>query len=239
MRYLSKAEKERQRLQSERQRWIRLVEAINFITSKKSCDQREAVDDLFAAIADNNVKARLGNWSSDPDSLDGFNLASPYDFQGEIKVCLDPPGYVRLDSQAAKIKYPIGDINGYAKVEIVAGPVVNIDFDPQKDGPIPDVNTSDYSPLLVSRDDFQKWPFAAEKEPRTAHGMPPGSGSYEKSDAPLVAEMHKLIESGEANSPTNAAWQLVKEAAGKNTTDESKVARLVRHYKDLHLSKRK
>jgi hypothetical protein len=51
--------------------------------------------------------------------------------------------------------------------------------------------------------------------------------------------MHKLIESGEANSLTNAAWQLVKEAAGKNTTDESKVARLVRHYKDLHPSKRK
>ena len=62
MRYVSKAEKERQRQQSERQRWMTLVEAINSITSKESCDQREAVDDLFRAIVDNNVKARLGNW---------------------------------------------------------------------------------------------------------------------------------------------------------------------------------
>ena len=50
MRYVSKAEKERQR-------WMTLVEAINSITSKE-CDQREAVNDLFRAIADNNVKAR-------------------------------------------------------------------------------------------------------------------------------------------------------------------------------------
>src|SRR5450756_2900618 len=111
MRYVSKVEKERLR-------WMTLVEAINSITSKE-CDQREAVDDLFRAIVDNNVKARLGNWSSDPDSRGGFNLASRYDFQGKIKVCLDGPGYIRLDSQPAKIKYPIGDINGYAKVEIV------------------------------------------------------------------------------------------------------------------------
>ena len=157
MRYVSKAEKERQR-------WMTLVEAINSITSKRSCDQREAVDDLFRAIADNNVKARLGNWSSGPDSLDGFNVASPYDFQGKIKVCLDAPGYVRLDSKAAKTKYPIGHNSSYAKVEIVAGPVVDIDFDPKKDGPIPDVNTSDYRPLMVSRDEMQKWLFLSDEE---------------------------------------------------------------------------
>jgi hypothetical protein len=104
MRYVSKAEKERQR-------WMTLVEAINSITSKRSCDQREAVDDLFRAIADNNVKARLGNWSSDPDSLADFTKASPYDFQGKIKVWLDAPGYVRLDSKAAKTKYPIGHLS--------------------------------------------------------------------------------------------------------------------------------
>src|ERR1019366_9395171 len=165
MRYVSKAEKERQR-------WMTLVEAINSITSKRSCDQREAVDDLFRVIADNNVKARLGNWSSGPDSLDGFNVASPYDFQGKIKVCLDAPGCVRLDSRAAKTKYPIGHNSSYAKVEIVDGPVVDIDFDIEKDVPIPDVNTSDYRPLLVSRDDIQKWPFVSDEEPNQALSAP-------------------------------------------------------------------
>jgi hypothetical protein len=157
MRYVSKAEKERQR-------WMTLVEAINSITSKRSCDQREAVDDLFRVIADNNVRVLLGNWSSDPDSLDEFNVASPYDFQGKIKVRLDAPGYVMLDSRAAKTKYPIGHLSSYAKVEIVDGPVVDIDFDIEKDGPIPDVNTSDYRQLMVSRDEMQKWLFVSDEE---------------------------------------------------------------------------
>jgi hypothetical protein len=110
MRYVSKAEKERQR-------WMTLVEAIKYIASKEKCDERKVVNDLFRAIADNRVKTRLGNWSSDPDSLDGFNVASRYEFQGEIKVCLNAPGYVRLESQASKTKYPIGHISSYAKVE--------------------------------------------------------------------------------------------------------------------------
>src|ERR1019366_2369618 len=164
MRYVSKVEKERQR-------WMTLVEAINSITSKE-CDQREAVNDLFRAIADNNVKARLGNWSSDPDSLDGFNVALRYDFQGKIKVRLDAPGYVMLDSRAAKTKYPIGHLSSYAKVEIVDGPVVDIDFDIEKDVPIPDVNRSDYRPLLVSRDEMQKWLFVSDEEPNQALSAP-------------------------------------------------------------------
>ena len=165
MRYVSKAEKERQR-------WMTLVEAIKYITSKESYDQRAAVNDPFRAIADINVKVRLGNWSSDLDSFDGFKAASRYDFQGEIKVCLNAPGNVRLDSRATKTKYPIGHNSSYAKVEIVDGPVVDIDFDIEKDVPIPDVNTSDYRPLLVSRDDIQKWPFVSDEEPNQALSAP-------------------------------------------------------------------
>ena len=155
-----------------RQRWMTLVEAIKYITSKESCDQREAVDNLFWAIANNNVRVLLGNWSSDPDSLDGFNVASRYEFQGEIKVCLNAPGYVRLDSQATKTKYPTGHIYGYPKVEIVAGPVVDIVFDFDQDTPIPDVNKRDFWPLLVSRDDIQKWPFLSDEEPHQALSAP-------------------------------------------------------------------
>jgi hypothetical protein len=257
MRYVSKAEKERQRQQSERQRWMTLVEAINSITSKESCDQREAVDDLFRAIVDNNVKARLGNWSSDPDSLGGFNVASRYDFQGKIKVCLDGPGYIRLDSQPAKIKYPIGDINGYAKVEIVDGPVVDIDFDIEKDVPIPDVNTSDYRPLLVSRDDLQKWPFVSDEEShqdlsapaqiletadntralgsskRPNLGRPRGSGSWASADEPLLTEMQELIESGKSKSPNDAALKVASRASGDGTI-ESKSSRLAKRYRDKY-----
>jgi hypothetical protein len=187
MRYVSKAEKERQR-------WMTLVEAIKYITSKESCDQREAVDDLFRVIADNNVKARLGNWSSGPDSLDGFNVASPYDFQGKIKVCLDAPGCVRLDSRAAKTKYPIGHLSSYAKVEIVDGPVVDIDFDIEKDVPIPDVNRSDYRPLLVSRDEMQKWLFVSAEEPDQPHPAP--------MQIPEIADK-TLSHSGAAGRPTS------------------------------------
>ena len=187
MRYVSKAEKARQR-------WMTLVEAINSITSKRSCDQREAVDDLFRAIADNNVKARLGNWSSGPDSLDGFNVASPYDFQGKIKVCLDAPGYVRLDSKATKTKCPIGQNSSYAKVEIVDGPVVDIDFGLEKDVPIPDVNRSDYRPLLVSRDEMQKWLFVSAEEPDQPHPAP--------TQIPEIADK-TLSHSGAAGRPTS------------------------------------
>jgi hypothetical protein len=186
MRYVSKVEKERQR-------WMTVVEAINSITSKE-CDQREAVNDLFRAIADNNVKARLGNWSSDPNSLDDFTKASPYDFQGEIKVRLDAPGYVRLDSKAAKTKYPIGHIHSYAKVEIVDGPVVDIDFDIEKDGPIPDVNRSDYRPLLVSRDEMQKWLFVSAEEPDQPHPAP--------TQIPEIADK-TLSHSGAPGRPTS------------------------------------
>src|SRR5665811_678528 len=250
MRYVSKAEKERQR-------WMTLVEAVNSITSKKSCDQREAVDDLFRAITDDNVKARLGNWSSDPDSLDDFTKASPYDFQGKIKVRLDAPGYVRLDSKAAKTKYPIGHNSSYAKVEIVAGPVVDIDFDPEKDVPIPDVNTSDDRPLMVSRDDIQKWLFVSVEESDQSHpapvqiletpdntpalgsskqpnlGRPRGSGSWASADEPLLIKMQKLIESGKSKSLNDAALKVAGRAKGAGNF-ESKRSRLAKSYRANH-----
>jgi hypothetical protein len=250
MRYVSKAEKERQR-------WMTLVKAIKFIASKEKCDEREAVDDLFRAIADNNVSVLLGKWFSDPDSLDDFTKASRYEFQGEIKACLDAPGYVMLDSQPAKIKYPIGDINGYAKVEIVDGPVVDIDFDIEKDVPIPDVNTSDYRPLLVSRDDLQKWPFVSDEEShqdlsapaqiletadntralgsskRPNLGRPRGSGSWASADEPLLTEMQELIESGKSKSPNDAALKVASRASGDGTI-ESKSSRLAKRYRDKY-----
>jgi hypothetical protein len=216
MRYVSKAEKERQR-------WMTLVEAIKYITSKESCDQRETVNDLFRVIADNRVKTLLGGPLSHPDSLDGFNVASRYEFQGKIKVCLNAPGYVRLDTRATKTKYPIGHISSYAKLEIVDGPVVDI-YD-QDDGPIPDVNTSDYWPLLVSRDDIQKWPFVSDKEPHQAPSGPTqipeiSDKTLSHSGAPgrpsskhlVELELTRRIESGQELAES-------KEAEAKSLSD--------------------
>jgi hypothetical protein len=211
MRYVSKAGKERQR-------WMTLVEAINSITSKNSCDQREAVDDLFWKIADDNMSVLLGRWFSDPDSLGDFTEASRYDFQGEIKVCLDAPGYVRLDSKAGKTKYPIGHINSYAKVEIIAGPVVDIDFDLEKDGPIPDVNRSYFWPLLVSRDAIQKWPFVPEKGPDQSHSAP--------TQIPEIPDK-TLSHSGAAGRPTSrhlVEGELMRRLASDEPLADSKKA---------------
>jgi hypothetical protein len=81
-----------------------------------------------------------------------------------------PSSHNILQSQSCLLAKNRFSVNGLAvvhgRLEIVDGPVVDIDFD--QDGPIPDVNTSDYRPLLVSRDDIQKWPFVSDEEPNQA-----------------------------------------------------------------------
>ena len=61
-----------------------------------------------------------------------------------------------------------------------------------------------------------------------------GTFSYEKQDAPLIAEMHRLIESGTKPNPHRAAWAIVDKAAGRFDAPVSKVARLCAGYKKAH-----
>ena len=61
-----------------------------------------------------------------------------------------------------------------------------------------------------------------------------GTFSYEKQDAPLIAEMRRLIESGTALSPHKAAWAVVDRAAGRSDGPVSRVARLCAGYKKAH-----
>jgi len=58
--------------------------------------------------------------------------------------------------------------------------------------------------------------------------------SYAKEDALLIAEMHRLIESGMMPSPHKAAWAVVDRAAGRKDGPVSKVARLCAGYKKTH-----
>jgi hypothetical protein len=56
---------------------------------------------------------------------------------------------------------------------------------------------------------------------------------YRSLDAPLVAEMHELIEGGEARSAEDAARAVVNRAAGGGQED-SRVKRLALRYREQH-----
>ncbi len=56
---------------------------------------------------------------------------------------------------------------------------------------------------------------------------------YRQLDAILVQEMHRMIEGSEARSRTDAARAICKRAKG-NSTDASKVTRLVKHYRETY-----
>jgi hypothetical protein len=80
-------------------------------------------------------------------------------------------------------------------------------------------------PLSASATDARR-PKGANKRPR---GRPPGRGLAEP-DEPYVAELRKLIASGQYSGPNAAAWQIVrKDGSGVpgNAQPESKVKRLV------------
>jgi hypothetical protein len=66
--------------------------------------------------------------------------------------------------------------------------------------------------------------------PRNKIGRPPGAGSLESLDKPLVEKMHELKSATPSLSATQAAYKVVGEAAGGGT-DESKVKRLTARYK--------
>ncbi len=64
-------------------------------------------------------------------------------------------------------------------------------------------------------------------------GRTPGSGSYQKADAPLIKEMKRMIDSAEAKSVNDAAWCVASRAKGSGTV-ESKQARLARGFRRIY-----
>lgn len=63
-----------------------------------------------------------------------------------------------------------------------------------------------------------------------ARGRKPGEGSYAKVDAPLLAEMSRLLDEGKVASPEEAARQVAPRALGGGTL-ESKTERLAKRFR--------
>jgi hypothetical protein len=116
MPYVTKAAKKikekQERDRTERQHWMTLVEAIGDIKAKEHCGDQQALEDLFCAIVDENVRALSGGIRYKENSLGGYVRLSPNDLQREIKVCLDAPGFIDvehyydLDPKDRKYDYP-------------------------------------------------------------------------------------------------------------------------------------
>jgi hypothetical protein len=73
-------------------------------------------------------------------------------------------------------------------------------------------------------------PATSSAKPTAPRGRPPGSGLF--NDAPLLAEMARLIEEDPQKTPHSAAWSVVDKADGGGD-DQSKIRRLMRKYKEM------
>ncbi len=261
MRYVPEADKKREqqraRDRAERLRWMTLVEAVKYIKDKQCCNDHEAVEDLLRAIVDGKVRALSGDISYQENTVSGYHLLSKGDLQGEVKVSLDGPGYFYLppSKTAQAFEYPV--------VTIVAGRIDKVVYPksyPASPPVVPKVDELLYEPVLVSREDLEKWPLASTEEPaettassgevaatllpdaastpKRKRGRPKGTGSWEAADAPLVDEMDDLLKARKAKSPTDAARQLAGKAQGEGSP-ESKITRLRKRYSNQYLSERK
>ena len=75
------------------------------------------------------------------------------------------------------------------------------------------------------------WAQSRAAAPAAAKRSAPFRIDYRELDAPLVAEMHKMIGDGRATGRTDAARAVVGRAVGTGS-DASKITRLIRHYND-------
>jgi hypothetical protein len=93
----------------------------------------------------------------------------------------------------------------------------------------------EYQPIFLSRHEFEQW-FHKTFGPQKRRGRKPGSGSMEAADEPFLLEMDRLIKSGSAKSPEDAARQVAKGARG--ASPESTMTRLAKRYRKKFSSER-
>jgi hypothetical protein len=92
-------------------------------------------------------------------------------------------------------------------------------------------------PVFFRRDEFDHWFDATFGDKKLQkRGRPPGSGSLERADEPLLQEMHQLIETRFAKSAEDAAGRVAEKASGASF--ESKRTRLAKRYRKLHSPER-
>jgi len=94
-------------------------------------------------------------------------------------------------------------------------------------------------PVFFLQDEFDQW-FAEvfSAKTKTRSGRPPGSGSWNVTDEPLLNEMREAIVSGQAKSPDDAARLFADRASGSGTP-ASKQTRLAKKYRMKFLAEKK
>jgi hypothetical protein len=138
---------------------------------------------------------------------------------------LDPGGWTPWDRHISGFKFKPSDY-------CPGLPVGDYVIDPYDDlfpGPEGTILHGACRPVFIWRDEFERWfqkTFGAIKR----RGRPPGSGTWEKADEPLLEAMRLLIERGSAKSPEDAARKLVHRAEGAGTPT-SKQTRLAKRYR--------
>jgi hypothetical protein len=93
----------------------------------------------------------------------------------------------------------------------------------------------EHQPIFLWRHEFDEW-FEKTFGTQKRRGRKPGSGSMETADEPFLEEMRRLIESGSATSPDDAARQVAKGARGASV--ESIQTRLAKRYRKKFASER-
>jgi hypothetical protein len=216
MRYVTKIAKERNRRQDQelaaRRHWMTLVEAVKEIKNKESCEDKEALEDLFSAIVDHKVRGLLGDISYEENSLSEYQRLMPHDLQREVKVYLSGPGYIDFaDQYPPTTKRQNTDRFDYPKVLLVTGQIGKITFDESdlcKSPVFPDVDELQFGPVLVSRDDMRNWPFALEE-------MPPSSTQFPETPDVALSQENELLGLKAEPVPVDAAekrWRHRREA---------------------------
>jgi hypothetical protein len=152
MPYISKLEREeqraRQQAQKERARWMHFKAAVTSVQEKEGCTAESAAKQLITAIVD---QALAAEWD-DEGGLEPITLS---EFSGTVKICLDGVGFVKRYHLGAKIKSAGRWTRNYPKLQFAKGPVLDADL---SDAPYSEVNTFDYIPLLVLKEDMDRWP---------------------------------------------------------------------------------
>lgn len=162
MPYISKLERERQRARQEEQteeaRWMQFKDAVTYVQEKEGCTAESAAEQLITAIID---QALTTQW----DDLIGGPITRS-DFGGTVEVCLDGVGFVKRNYETANSKSIARSTREYPTLEFVNGPVIDADTELNR-RPLTKVNTLTYIPLLVSKEDMDRWPL--DDSNRKAH----------------------------------------------------------------------
>jgi hypothetical protein len=206
MPYISKLERERQQEQEERARWMNFMDAVKCVQEEGSCTDESAAKQLITAIVDEKLAAR---WVG----VVGLEPVIPSEFTGILKICLDGVGVVKRNRETAKAKSITRWTGKCPKIQFVNGPVFN-DFQDvplTENLPYAEVSSLTYIPLLVLKEDMDRWPLedSSTKVRSTNKARIPRSKDFTTEQ--IRTELRKIIKIEKAanRKPPNKAeaWE--------------------------------